>query len=153
MKILIDLLSTLVIQTYQPGFFNIYQPVHMLANEDNAQIWMKIANTENLKRSLELQLGDQHTNLLCVQAQAITRHIHWVITRAFLKPVDWNKIQAGTQKFHECVYDYYNWLQIIFKTNSDLSPDVDSIWVALNSMFSNRLIWDLSLLVKRTSMK
>ena len=106
----------------------------MLVSEDNDQILMKITNTENLysERSLELQPWDQHTNLLHVQAQAITNRIHWVITRAFLKPVDWNEIQSGTQKFDECVYDYYNWLQIIFKANSDLSPDVDSIWVALN---------------------
>lgn len=31
------------------------------------------------------------------------------------------------------------------------SPDIDSSQVAFNSMFINRLNWDLSLLVKKTS--
>ena len=69
---------------------------------------MKIANTENLKRSLELQLGDQHTNLLCVQAQAITRQLHQAIPRAFPKSVDRNKIQEFRQKSDEPVHKYYN---------------------------------------------
>lgn len=39
-----------------------------------------------------------------------------------------------------------------FSGNSGLPMDVESAWVAFNSMFVNELNWDLSLLVKRTRM-
>ncbi len=42
---------------------------------------------------------------------------------------------------------------MIFKENSGLPSDVDFTWLAFNSMFINGLNWDLSLLVKRTSME
>ena len=47
------------------------------------------------------------------------------------------------------MHDYYSRLQIIFKENSGLPMDVESTWVAFNSMFINELNWDLSLLAKR----
>ena len=46
-----------------------------------------------------------------------------------------------------------NWLCIIFKENSSLPSDADSILVAFNSNFINGLNQDLSLLVKRTKME
>ena len=49
--------------------------------------------------------------------------------------------------------DDYHQLQIIFKENSGLPMDVESIQVAFNSVFRNRLNWHLSLLVKRSRME
>lgn len=43
----------IVIQTHQPGFSNLYQLVHVLVGEDQAD-WMKAADWENPKRSLKL---------------------------------------------------------------------------------------------------
>ena len=87
-----------VIQTYQPGFSDLYQLLYMLVSEDQTQHWMTTANWESPERSLELQLGDQPTNLVYNQPWAITRWCHWTIPRAFPKPAPWNKIQACTQK-------------------------------------------------------
>ena len=42
---------------------------------------------------------------------------------------------------------------IVFKENSSLPSDVDSIWVAFNSMLINGLNWNLSFLVKRSRME
>ena len=122
----------------------------MLVSEDQVQHWMKTVSRGKPERSLEVQPWDQPTNLLYDQAQAINKWLHWAIPRAFPKPVDWNKIQACTQKSDEPVYDSYNRFHIIFKANSGLSSDVDSTHVACNSMFSNRLTQNISLLVKRT---
>ena len=58
--------------------------------------------------SPELQTGDQPTNLLYDQAWAIPKRHHHTIPRAFPKTVDWNKIQACTQKSDEHVHNYYN---------------------------------------------
>lgn len=69
---------------------------------------------------------------------------------AFPKPVDWNRIQACTQKSDDPIHDYYNQLQIVLKENSTLLSDVDSTWVSINPMFINGLNWVLSFLVKRT---
>ena len=60
----------------------------MLVSEGQAQHWMKTANWENPKRSLELQPADQPTDLLHDQAPAIARWLHQAIPRAFPKPVD-----------------------------------------------------------------
>ena len=90
------------------------------------QHWVKTTTWENPERSLELQLRDQPTNLLCDHAQAIARQLHGAIPRAFSKSVDWNEIQPCTQNSNEPVHDYYNWLQIIFKENLGLPSDVDS---------------------------
>lgn len=51
---------------------------------------------------------------------------------AFPKSVDWNKIQAYTQKPVESIHDYYNRLQIVFKENSGLPLDVEFNQVAFN---------------------
>ena len=59
---------TIVIQTYQPHFSDSYLLAHMLVGEGQAQHWMKTANRENPKKSLEFHLGDQPTNLLYEQA-------------------------------------------------------------------------------------
>ena len=40
--------------------------------------------------------------------------------------------------------------RLFFKENAGLSTDVDSTWVAFNSILINVLCWDLSLLVKKT---
>ena len=64
--------NLIVIQTYQPDFSDLYKLAHMLASEGQAQHWMKIINWKNPERSLELQLGDQSTDLLYDQAWAIT---------------------------------------------------------------------------------
>ena len=44
----------IVIQTLQPGFSDLYQLVHILVNEGQAQHCMKTANWKNFERSLEL---------------------------------------------------------------------------------------------------
>lgn len=69
------------------------------------------------------------------------------------KPADWNKIQAHTQKSDETVHDYYNQLHIIFKENSDIPLDIDFTQVDFNTMFTNGLNWDSSLLVTRIRME
>ena len=62
-----------VIKTDQPGFSDFYQLLHMFVRQGQAQHWMKIINWKNPERSLELQLGDQSTDLLYDQAWAITK--------------------------------------------------------------------------------
>lgn len=64
--------------------------------------------------------------------------------------VDWNKIQAFTEKSTKSVHNCYSQHQIVFKENSSLPMDVKSTWIAFKSMLINRLNRDLSLLMKRT---
>lgn len=47
----------IVIQTYQPGFSDLYRLVHMLVGEGQAQHWMKTANWKSTEQSLEFQLS------------------------------------------------------------------------------------------------
>ena len=54
----------IVIQTCQPGFSDLYQSVHMLVAEGQAQHWMKTASWDDPEKSLELQLGDKEKPLL-----------------------------------------------------------------------------------------
>ena len=75
----------IVIQTYQPDFSDLYQLVHMLFSEGRAQHWIKTTNWENPQRSPGLQLGDQPTNLLWDQAEAIAQWLHSANPRAFLR--------------------------------------------------------------------
>ena len=82
---------------------------------------MKTANWENPERPLELQPGNHP--LTC---WAIPRRLHQAIARAFPKPVDWNKTQVCAKTPDEPTYGYYNLLQIVFKENSDLPPNVGS---------------------------
>lgn len=63
----------------------------------------------------------------------------------FPKPTVWNKIQVCTQKLDEPVHDNYNWFQVVFKVNSDLSLDFESTQVAFNSMFINVSNWEFLL--------
>ena len=69
---------------------------------------MKSAHWENPESSLELQPGDQSANVLYNQVWAIARQLHQAVPRTFPKPIDWNKIQACTQKSDESVHVYYN---------------------------------------------
>lgn len=58
----------------------------MLVVEGPAQHWMKIADWENLKGSLELKPGEPPANLHD-QAWTIARSLHRAILRAFPKPL------------------------------------------------------------------
>lgn len=42
------------LQTYQPGFSDFYQLLHMLVREGQAQHWMEAGTWKNPGRSLEL---------------------------------------------------------------------------------------------------
>lgn len=69
---------------------------------------------------------------------------------AFPKPVDWNKIQGCIQRPDESVHNNCSQLKNVFKENFWSSFRCESTWVAFQSVFLTGLIWDLSLLVKRT---
>lgn len=70
------------------------------------------------------------------------------IARAFSNPADRNKIQACPQKPNElCMIIMAN--SKLSLKNSGLPLNVESTWVAFNSMLINELNQDLSLLVKR----
>lgn len=62
----------IVTQTYQPGFSELHQLVHILASEGQDQHWVKTAKWENPERSLELLPGAQPIDLLYNQDWAIT---------------------------------------------------------------------------------
>lgn len=95
---------------------------------------MKLAQWEHPEMDLEKQTHNFWQN-----AKTFARDLHQAITVVFPKTVDWNKIQACSQKSDEPVNDYYNQRQIVFKESSCLSSDVDSTQVAFNSMFINGL--------------
>lgn len=63
---------------------------------------------------------------------------------ALPKPVDWNKIQAYTQKLGKPVHDYYKRLQIVFKENYHLHLDAEFNQATFNSMFINEQNRELS---------
>lgn len=42
----------IVVQMYQPAFSDLYQFVHMLVGEGQAQLWVKTANWESLEQFL-----------------------------------------------------------------------------------------------------
>ena len=46
----------IAIQTYKPGFSNLYHLVHLLISEGQAQHWVKIVDWENLKTRSGLQI-------------------------------------------------------------------------------------------------
>lgn len=122
----------------------------MLTGEGQAQRWMKAANRDDPEIS-KLQTRGQAPVLLRDRAQQSLTDFPWQ-PLGFPKTC-WFKIQACTQKPREPVRDDYHQLQIIFKENSGLPMDVESIQVAFNSVFRNRLNWHLSLLVKRSRME
>ena len=47
----------IIIQTYQPGFSDLYYPASILVREDQANHWMKTTNA-NILEGLELQSKD-----------------------------------------------------------------------------------------------
>lgn len=53
-------------------------------------------------------------------ARTLAENPHREIAAAFPKPVNWNKIQACTQKSDEPVGENYNQFQIVFKENAGL---------------------------------
>lgn len=99
-----------------------------------------------LNSSVNLWGFEKQTPNFWQNARRLFRDPHWAITVPFPKSVDWNKIQASSQKSDETIHDYYNRLQIVLKENSDPPSDVDFTQAAFNSMFTNPLNWDLSLL-------
>lgn len=116
----------------------------MLVGEGQAQHWMKSVNWERLEKSLEFQII-QPPLLLYDQACAIARRLHLAIPRAFPKSVDWNKIQACTQKPAKSVHDYHSRLHSVFRENSGLPINVESSMVGFKSVFINGLNRDRSL--------
>ena len=123
-----------VIQTYQPGFSDLYQLVHILVSEAQAQHSIKTANWENPERALELQPRDQPAELFYDQAWAVAGQLYQAISGAFPKPIDWNKIRACAQKL-EPVHDCYNQFHIVFRENSGLSSDVLSRYLLTLCLF------------------
>lgn len=78
----------IVIQTCQKlvSFSDLYQLVHMLFSEGQAQHWIKF-DGNIFKRLKKKQIPNFWQN-----ARTLVGDLHWAITVAFLKPVDWNKI-------------------------------------------------------------
>lgn len=103
-----------------------------------------------LKLQQKLQLGGQPANYLILSDLGNQQTISQDNSQGFSNTVDYNKIQAYTQRSEDPVHEYYNQFQIVLKENSSLSSEVHATWVALNSMLINGLKQDLSLLVKRT---
>ena len=62
----------------------------MLVGEGHFQHWLKISDWQSPERSLELEPGEQPSNLYH-QAQEIPRWLHWAIPSTFPKRNDWNK--------------------------------------------------------------
>lgn len=83
----------------------------------------------------------------------MARVLHEAVPRAFPKAIDWNKIQACTQKPNEFVHNYYNRLQTVFKENPGIPLSEDSTKVGFNSVFVSGLNQALSLLDKRSKIK
>ena len=137
----------IVLQTYQPGFSDLYQWVHMLIGGSQDKYWVKLAWWQHPEK--DLWKGDPN---FWQDPRILAEKLHQATSVAFSKPIGGNKIQACTQKSDEPVHDYYNWLQIVPKENSALPSDVESTQVVFNSMFINGLYQDLSLLVKRIRM-
>ena len=124
----------------------------MLVSEDQAQHWIKTI-WENPKRSIELHQEDKPANLLY---KIRLRQLLGKFIEQFLGLFQnyWLEQKSGFHtKSNKPVHEYYNLLQNVFEENYDLPPDVDSIWVAFNSMFINELNQDLSLLVKGTKIE
>ena len=84
----------------------------MLVSKTRSSIGWKPL-TENHERPLEVQPGEKPVTLLYNQAQKIEKLFLCAIPRAFSKKsVNWNKIQASTQKSDEFVHDNSNWLHM-----------------------------------------
>ena len=118
--------------------------LYMLVGDSLTKHWMKFAQWELLERDLEKQ-----TPNFWREARAFSQEIDPALRVAFLKPIDWNKIQVSSQKSNEPSYNYYN-QPGFFRENSHLPSDVESAWVAFSSMFVDMLNWHLSFEAKRT---
>lgn len=62
-------------------------------------------------------------------------NLHRAVTAAFPKPVDWNKVQACTQKPDEPDRNYYNQLQTVSKEDSGPPLEAESTWEAFNYIY------------------
>lgn len=96
------------------SFSDVYQLVDSLVSEGQAQLWRKIANWENPGRSLELQPGDQSTNIIRFR-QSLGDYI-----KQFLGLFQslWIGTTFRRAKCDELVHDYYNQLQIFLLRSS-----------------------------------
>lgn len=93
----------IAIQTYQFGFSNLHQLVHMLVGEDQAKHWVKLAKREHPGGDLETQ-----TPNFSQDVRKLARNFHQAITLAFPKPAETNRIQVSSQKSDELLHNYYN---------------------------------------------
>lgn len=75
----------------------------MLFGESEAKHWMKFVQRELPERDLEKQ-----TPNFWQEPKTFSREIDPALRVAFLKPIDWNKIQVSTQKSNEPSHSYYN---------------------------------------------
>lgn len=79
------------IQTDQCGFLDLYQLIYLLVGKGQAKCWKKTAHWKSSDRSPELQPRNQCTTFFN-QTQGIASQSHQAISRAFPKPIVWNKI-------------------------------------------------------------
>ena len=75
----------------------------MLFGKSRAKHWMKFVQRELCERDLEKQ-----TPNFWQEPKTFSREIDPALRVAFLKPIDWNKIQVITQKSNEPSHSYYN---------------------------------------------
>lgn len=81
-----------MIQTYQPGFSDLHQLLHMLVDGSPAKHWMKLAQWKHQERDLDQQIPYFWQN-----ARKLTENLQLTITVAFLESIDWNNNQAHKQ--------------------------------------------------------
>lgn len=110
----------IVLQTYQPGFSDLYQWVHMLIGGSQDKYWVKLAWWQHPEK--DLWKGDPN---FWQDPRILAEKLHQATSVAFSKPIGGNKIQACTEKSDEPVHDYYDQHCVVFKENSGLT-DVDS---------------------------
>lgn len=77
--------SNIVIQTHQPSFPDLYQPVHMIFSEGQAPHWINTGNWDNPERSLKLQMGYYFPALsddqVCAIAKQHYQAIPWTVPK------------------------------------------------------------------------
>lgn len=77
-----------IVKFHEPGFSDLYQPIHTLVGEAQAQHWRAKAGYNHLLEDFPQTLPADSSK---AQERAKTLY------KAFPKPVDWNKIEACTQ--------------------------------------------------------
>lgn len=82
----------------------------MLVGEGQPQHWMAKAGRNNCLTDIQHNMPPNRGN-----AQERANHLYEDIPLAFPKPLEQNRIQAGTQKEGEAVHDYYNRLEIVLR--------------------------------------